>query len=382
MIAMEATSCSILNAIRFTTSSSLINNKYSIITQLHHRNNNSSIYLSPSFSPSSSFFPRNYNFPGKCSQVCKFTALCSPSSSSNQNPSQEELAVILEVDGVLMDAYRLGNRQAFNAAFRKLSLDCANWSEPVYTDLLRKSTGDEERMLILFFNRIGWPTSLPTSEKGAFVKSVLREKKIALDELMSNSLPLRPGVDGFIDDACNEEIPVVIVTAYSKCGDKISRSIIDKLGHGRVSKLKVVGNEEVEQSLYGQLVKGIPSGLDEQLFKEAMKAASAEKQRIAEEVASRLKLIVDLDTTSSDSLEKIIAALRGGAEYVGVPVQNCVLIAGTKSGVAAAERIGMPCVVMRSSLTSRAEFPSAIAITESFGGADLTISKLLNKLRP
>jgi hypothetical protein len=40
----------------------------------------------------------------------------------------------------------------------------------------RKAHGDEKRMLVLFFDRIGWPTSLPTSEKGSFMKSVLREK--------------------------------------------------------------------------------------------------------------------------------------------------------------------------------------------------------------
>ena len=45
-----------------------------------------------------------------------------------------------------------------------------------------------------------------------------------------------------------------------------------------------------------------------------------------------------------------MAALRAGAETAGVPVYNCVLIAGSQSGVAAAERVGMPCVVLRSRL--------------------------------
>jgi beta-phosphoglucomutase-like phosphatase (HAD superfamily) len=31
-----------------------------------------------------------------------------------------------------------------------------------------------------------------------------------------------------------------------------------------------------------------------------------------------------------------------------VSVNNCVLIAGSQSGVAGAEQIGMPCVVLRS----------------------------------
>lgn len=310
-----------------------------------------------------------------------FTTFCLTPSSSKQNPFTE-FAVLLEVDGVLIDAYRLGNRRAFNVAFQKLGLDCANWTQPIYQDLVRKSDGDEERMLVLFFNRIGWPTSLPTSEKGAFIKSVLREKKNALDEFVaSKSSLLRPGVEDFIDDASNKGIPVVILTAYGKSVEKIARSIIDKLGHERISKLKIVGNEEVEKSLYGQLVhhKGILSGTKEELANEAMKAVSAQKQKIAEEVASMLKLSVSLDSSSSESLQKTVAALRAGAEYAGVSVNNCVLIAGSQSGVAGAGQIGMPCVVLRSSSTSRTHFPSAKATVDGFGGPDLTISKLLDK---
>jgi len=51
----------------------------------------------------------------------------------------------------------------------------------------RKARGDEERMLVLFFDRIGWPTSLPTSEKGSFMKSVLREK-VSIQALIGHTL--------------------------------------------------------------------------------------------------------------------------------------------------------------------------------------------------
>ncbi|GKV44275.1 hypothetical protein SLEP1_g51471 [Rubroshorea leprosula] len=371
-----ATFCSILYTLRFS-SNTVASNTNRLYNETYPHRNSTSICLFPSFS---SAFLRNCNFPGKSLRVSGFSVLSSPSNPHDQNPSPE-LAVLLEVDGVLMDAYRLGNRQAFNLAFQKLGLDCANWTEPVYLDLLRKSSGDEERMLIFYFNRIGWPTSLPTSEKGAFVKSVLREKKNALEELMSTSLPLRPGAVDFIDDAYNKGITVVILTSYSKSGDKVARSIVEKFGHERLSKVKIIGNEEVERSFYGQLVlgKAMSSDLDEQLAKEAREAASAEKQKIAKEVASMLKLSVDLDTTSAESLQKIVATLRAGAEFAGVPVYNCVLIAGSRSGVSGAEQIGMPCVVLRSSFTSRGEFPSANAVMDGFGGADLTISKLLKR---
>ncbi|EXB51889.1 hypothetical protein L484_006234 [Morus notabilis] len=375
------------------------------------------------FPPFSSNFPEKIsNFLGKCPHTNPpLTPLCSnypPDYLGDDETSSQGLGVLLEFEGVLVDAYRLGNRQAFNTAFRKLGLDCASWSEPVYLDLVRKSIGDEERMLILFFNRIGWPTSLPTSEKSSFVKRVLQEKETAFNEfLVSKDLPLRPGVEEFIDDAYNGGVPVVILTAYSRNADKIARqktvdilcgplairsvvlycyylflnhhyelvdpyniskevgSITEKLGHERVSKVKIIGNEEVEQSMYGQLVrnKEFSSGLNEELAKQANEAGklflpiSAEKQRIAEEVASKL------------NLGKIIAALRAGAESACLPVYNCVLVAGSQSGVAGAERVGMPCVVLRSSLTSRAQFPSAKAKLDGFGGADLTISKLRQK---
>ncbi|XP_038881961.1 CBBY-like protein isoform X1 [Benincasa hispida] len=334
----------------------------------------------PSSSPRLSVFSKNYNFTGKSLRITRLTAFSS--SSRSNNDSTQELAVLLEVEGVLVDAYRSTNRQAFNEAFRKLGLDCANWTEPVYSDLVRKNAANEERMLIMYFNRIGWPTSLPTNEKESFIKSVLREKKKASDELMvSQSLPLRPGVEDFIDNAYNEGIPVIILTAYSKSGEEIARSIITKLGPERISKVKIVGNEETRQSLYSEFVRGQAkqSGLEEELAKEAMKAASAEKQRIAKKVASALKLSVEINTTSSESLDKIICALRAGAELADTPVSNCILIAGTQSGIDGAERIGMPRIVLRSSLTSRAEFPSANAIMDGFGVGGLTITRLRQK---
>ncbi|XP_042427668.1 CBBY-like protein [Zingiber officinale] len=337
----------------------------------------------PSVSASSLFdsscFPSCKNFT--YSRIYAAPLRCLLSDINESNPGQD-FALLLEVEGVVADIFRLGNRQAFNTAFQKLGLDCANWTEPIYTDLMRKAAGDEKRMLILFFNRIGWPASLPTNEKEIFMKNILQEKKKALEDFAtSSSLTLRPGVGNFIDDALHEGVPVVLLIAYSKYGEKACRSIIGKLGQERLQKVKVVGKEEVKNSLYGQLVlgKGVSSSLDELLAKEVRKAASMEKQRIAHDVASILKLSVDIDTSSSESFEDIIATLRAGAEYACLPIQNCVLIAGSQPGVYGSERVGMPCVVMRSGSTARAEFRSAKAVMDAFGGADLTVAKLLNK---
>ncbi|CAI0461449.1 unnamed protein product [Linum tenue] len=84
------------------------------------------------------------------------------------------------------------------------------------------------------------------------------------------------------------------------------------------------------QSLYGQLVlgKGVSSGLDEQLARQVQKAASAEKQRVAEEVASMLKLKVELGSSSSESIDKVVAALRAAAEVACQRVQEPRLCSG------------------------------------------------------
>lgn len=52
------------------------------------------------------------------------------------------------------------------------------------------------------------------------------------------------------------------------------RSIVEKLGTDRMSKTKIVGDDEVKQSFYGQLVfgKGVSSSLDEQLANEVSRA--------------------------------------------------------------------------------------------------------------
>ncbi|CAH8278257.1 unnamed protein product [Arabidopsis lyrata] len=371
---MEIASCSILDNLQLSCTKTSLFTQYLSEPSSHDTGRRNFLSFSN--------FPGKSQILGKCLRLQRFSSICLSASREDVNPS-EELAVILEVDGVMIDTWS-SNRQAFNVAFQKLGLDCANWPEPVYSDLLRKGAADEEKMLLLYFNQIGWPSSLPTSEKASFVKSVLREKKNAMDEfLMSKSLPLRSGVQEFIDNAYTERVPVAIVTAYCKSGDKVALSIVEMLGQERLPNVKVIGENEVEQSMYGQLVlgKGVSSSLEEQLVKEVKKAASAEKQRIAEEVASMLKLSVDIDTTSSERLEKIVVALRAAAEHIGLPVKNCVLVAGSQPGVSAAKMIGMPCVVMRSSLTARGEFPSAKGVMDGFGGADLTIPKLRHKIK-
>ncbi|XP_062014596.1 uncharacterized protein LOC133731172 [Rosa rugosa] len=138
-------------------------------------------------SPFSPTFPKNSTFPGKCRHFHRFNAFSSLSGANYQNPSAQ-LAVLLEVDGFML--------------------------------IFQEVCWYKEKMLIMYFSQIGWPSSLPTTEKESFVNNVLQKKGT----------------------------PAVILRSYSKSGDKIARSIIDKLGHQRVSKLKIVGLKEVDMN--------------------------------------------------------------------------------------------------------------------------------------
>ncbi|KAL2629009.1 hypothetical protein R1flu_013695 [Riccia fluitans] len=267
-------------------------------------------------------------------------------------------AMLMEVDGVLCDVHRYGNRQAFNLAFQDMGLDCAQWTEVVYSDLMRAAGGVEGKMVSAFFTNIGWPTALPTNEKDLFVKQVMEAKRKALGKLaLAGSLPLRPGLDEFVDEVLEAGVPLILVSAYYEGGEEFARILANKLGEERARKIRIINEEAVLKSAYGQLVlgEGIASDFDEQLAAAAARAVAAEKQRLAEEVASLLKLSVEVDTTFSQTSKKAVAALRAGAEVAERGVDRCILLASGHSGAQAAQKIGMPCVVVRSSLTTRAE---------------------------
>ncbi|KAG6555478.1 hypothetical protein Mapa_002713 [Marchantia paleacea] len=300
---------------------------------------------------------------------------------------QLNAAVLMEIEGVVSDVHRFGNRLAFNEdcsfSFQDLGLDCAQWSEAVYADLMRAAGGVEEKMLTMFFSRIGWPTALPNNEKELFVKKVMEAKRKALGTLaLAGTLPLRPGLEQFIDEVLEAEVPLVVVSAYYKEGEELARLLVEKLGAERAHKIRIVDEDVVVKSSYGQLVlgEGVSSGADEQLAAAASRAVAAEKQRLAEEVASMLKLSVEVDTSYIQISKKAIAALRAGSEIAERGVDRCILLASGHLGAQAAQKIGMPCVVVRSSVTTRGEFPGAKAALDGYGPGAVTLPRLLKLL--
>lgn len=285
----------------------------------------------------------------------------------------------MEVEGVLADIHKYGHRNAFNAAFRTLGLECAAWTESVYTDLLRQAGSNDEEMVRMFFQKIGWPVTVPSKEYGAFVKTVIKHKKAELEAaIAAGKIPLRPGVDKFLDELQEGGLRAAILAVDTKCGEVATRLLLQRLGPERAAAVVVVGQQDMVDSDYGQLTLGggAYAGVEEALAAQVNTAVAAEKQKVAKEVASMLRVSVELDTGSTEGTKRAVAALRAAAEMLGVPSPSCVLLAGSHAGSQAAISAGMVCIVLRSSITMRAEFPQARAVMDSFGPGALTLARL------
>ena len=95
---------------------------------------------------------------------------------------------------------------------------------------------------------------------------------------------------------------IALISAYSKCGEGVGQALAVRLRDGGMQKNVVVVNEaKVEGSAYGQVVLGGGNlgSLDEVLAAQVAEAVSAERQRVAGEVASQLSVSVDLDSAST-----------------------------------------------------------------------------------
>ncbi|KAH0910097.1 hypothetical protein HID58_033418 [Brassica napus] len=152
-----------------------------------------------------------------------------------------------------------------------------------------------------------------------FFKQACRKRNLVsppiaefIKSIMSKSLPLRSGVQEFIDDAYTEKIPVAIVTAYCKSGDKVTLSIVEMLGQERLPSLKVIGDKEVDRS-----------------------RGSASEGSITSSV--------DIDTSSAERGYFLFFSTREKLNWkrLSLRVESCVLVAPSQSGVYAAKMIGM-----------------------------------------
>eukprot|EP00803_Ostreobium_quekettii_P000780 evm.model.scf_68EXC.9 EVM.evm.TU.scf_68EXC.9 scf_68EXC:123378-131661(+) len=293
-----------------------------------------------------------------------------------------EVGLLIECDGVLVDLNTDGHRVAFNRAFKDLGLECADWSPQVYHDLRRGGDGTAEGMVAAFFNKIGWPMAVATTERKEFVTSVLKYKKKNLRKLLEeDKVPLRPGCLEFIDAALESGAKLGIISCtLSDVEDDVMGWLARQIGGERTRKLRVFPQQP------GKELPGMDadSGFDE-LHKGLQDSMAEVKRREAEAFVSTVASI------ESDSLSiRIDPALVAGptpgvttpwlaavVAAMGCSLKDCAVVVASNGTAQTASAAGAVSLAVPAGLSRRGSFPDAAAVFDGFGaGGGLTWNRV------
>ena len=129
-------------------------------------------------------------------------------------------AVVLDVDGTLVDSERDGHRVAFNRAFEEAGLD-DRWDEEQYGELLAITGG--ERRLNAYFEEQG----MPQAEREQLASRLhARKTEIFTDMANSGEIEARPGVNELLDELEDAGVRLAVATTGSR---KWVEPLLDRL---------------------------------------------------------------------------------------------------------------------------------------------------------
>lgn len=146
-------------------------------------------------------------------------------------------AVVLDVDGTLVDSERDGHRVAFNRAFEEAGLP-DRWDEDLYGELLEVTGG--KRRLMAYFERSGAP-----EEEREELAARLHARKTELFTEMARGgeIQARPGVGALLDELEQGGVRLAVATTGSR---EWVDPLLDRL-FGLVRFEVIVGGGEVPE---------------------------------------------------------------------------------------------------------------------------------------
>jgi HAD superfamily hydrolase (TIGR01509 family) len=215
-------------------------------------------------------------------------------------------AVVLDVDGTLVDSERDGHRVAFNMAFEEAGLP-DRWDEERYGELLAVPGG--KRRLSAYFEEQG----MGEDERDELAGRLHRRKTDLFKEMaVDGQIKARPGVEQLVDELDDAGVRLAVATTGSR---EWVDPLLDKLfGAGRFEA--IVGGDEVEHR------KPDPSSY--------------------------------------------LTALG----RLGVEASVAVAVEDSAIGLRAAKAAGLPCVVAVNDYTREQEFEDADLVLDGFGTRD------------
>ena len=118
-------------------------------------------------------------------------------------------AVVLDVDGTLVDSERDGHRVAFNRAFEEAGLE-DRWDVDRYGELL-EITGGERRLNAYFEEQ-----DMPEEERKELAKRLhARKTEIFTEMAEAGEIQARPGVDELLDELDDAGVRLAVATTGS-----------------------------------------------------------------------------------------------------------------------------------------------------------------------
>jgi len=158
-------------------------------------------------------------------------------------------AIIFDQDGVIIDTERDGHRVAFNTAFKELGFD-VEWDVDKYHELLRVA-GGKERMKH-YLHTEGFGVEVKAGDEDELIKKLHKRKTDIFIELIeSGSLPLRPGVRRFMQEAMNKGLTLgVCTTSTERAAHAVAYNILKDIKFDFVLAGDIVSKKKPDPEIY------------------------------------------------------------------------------------------------------------------------------------
>lgn len=303
-----------------------------------------------------------------------------------QDQGEVNKVVILECDGILVDIHNHGHRRAFNMAFEEMGYSCSQWSPHIYYDLLRFGDSTGPGLVRAYYDMVGWPLMLSTSDRPAFVDKIYGIKQRIFQELVaSRDLPLREGVEAFLREALEADARLVALSATASAPeDGVLQAVMDILGEDVSERMQCLSlsqgqpDQEDEDDMEGDVsfeqlvaqVQGKGKVLSASSF---VRAINLQSRGVGMRVDA--SLLSGISGSVSPLYFSAVIATNGGN------AKSSALVAVSNGLMECAKGAGLFTAGVPPSLTARGGYTAVDASYDGFGaGGGLTWKRLSRAL--
>jgi len=310
-----------------------------------------------------------------------------PALPPSRSPLLVGVATLAENDGVLVDVHNHGHRRAFNEAFDEMGYSCSQWSPHIYYDLLRFGDSTGEGLVKAYFDMVGWPIMLSTSDRPAFVEKIYSIKKRVFRGIVERrDFPLRDGAAVFVEQALEAGARLVVLSGTaSDPNEHVVDAVMDILGErcreniqvlnvGDMSGDDAAGSDgDGEDATFEQLVAQVQGKGKAKSATSFVRAMNLQSRGVGMRLDASM-LAAGLSTVSP-SYFSAVCATNGGC------VSSSVLVAVSNSLMSSAKGAGLFTCAVPPSLQARGGYTAADGMYDGFGaGGGLTWSRVQRQL--